>query len=135
MDDTFFESEVVTRSIEEIMDMQNQVLLFATFGEYASIEDQRENLNLLRRLQEKQKNMCFRCVLSQSANAKQLLEDVMNHFREFGHTVDPENPMKVFDEVEVELNNMEKDLDFCEKYGYFPGEEPGGETPPDLPLL
>ena len=129
-EDTFFDSEVVTSSIEEIMDMQNQVLLFATFGEYATIEDQRENLELLRRLQEKQKNMCFRCILSDSPNAKQLLEEVLNHFMEFGHTIDPKNPMKVFDEVEAQLQEMEDDLDYCEKHGYFPGEEPGGETPP-----
>ena len=130
MDDTFFKSEVVVRSIEEIMDMQNQVLLFATFGEYASLEDQRENLDLLRRLKDKQMNMCFRCILSNSPDAKQLLEEVINHFREFGHVIDPDNPMKVFDEVESNLNEMESDLDFCEKHGFFPGEEPGGETPP-----
>ena len=128
-EDTFFQSSIVTDAIEDIMDMQNQVLLFAQYGEFASIQDQKDNLKVLRELQMKQKNMCFRCILSDSPDAKALLWEVIGHFEKYGHVVDPENPLALFDEVENNLQEIEDDLNFCEKYGYFPGEEPGGESP------
>ena len=130
MDDSFFASEIVANAIEEIMDMQTQVMLFAQFGEYASLEDQKENLELLRNLKEKQMNMCFRCMLSDSEDAKKLLGEVMDHFKKFGHDVDTSDPLKVFAEVEQSLVEMQDDIEYCEKHGFFPGEEPGGETPP-----
>ena len=74
--------------------------------------------------------MCFRCVLSDSQDAKDLLGEVLEHFKLYGHTIDSNNPMKVFDEVAENLQEMEDDLDYFEEHGYFPGEKPGGETPP-----
>lgn len=130
MSDNFFASTIVASSIEEIMELQQEVLIFAQFADFATISQQRENLDMLRTLQEKQKNMCFRCILSDDPDAKALLAEVMDHFEQYGHTIDPENPMKVFDEVALQLQEMEDDLDYAEKHGYFPGEEPGGETPP-----
>jgi len=129
-EERFFDSQIVTDAIQDIVEMQNQVLIFAQYGEFATIPEQRENLQLLRDLQQKQKNMCFRCTLVDDPDAKHLLAEVLAHFEEFGHTVDPEDPMAVFAEVEANLDIIEKELDFCEKFGYFPGEEPGGETPP-----
>ena len=133
-EDTFFESEIVTESIRDIVEMQDQVMIFAQYGEYATIPDQRDNLKLLRALMSKQKNMCFRCTLSDSPSAKILLEQVLEHFEQFGHTVDKENPMAVFDEVKQNLDDIEYELDYCEKHGYYPGEGPGGETPPSTEL-
>lgn len=130
MTERFFDSEIVTEAIQDIVEMQNEVLIFAQYGEFATIEAQRDNLQLLRRLQSKQKNMCFRCILSDDPDAKQLLDEVLEHFEQYGHEVDRDNPMEVFDQVEAELTVIEKELDFCEKFGYYPGEEPGGETPP-----
>ena len=127
----FFASNVVAKQITEIMELQNQVLVFAQFADFATLSQQRANLEMLRNLQDKQKNMCFRCTLCpDDDDAQALLEEVMSHFESCGHTVDRENPLKVFDEVESQLQEMEDDLDYCEKHGYFPGEEPGGETPP-----
>lgn len=128
----FFESDVVAASIEEIVEMQQEVLIYSQFIEYATLEQQRDNLDLLRRLQVKQKNMCFRCLLSDDPDAKHMFNEVMSHFAEYGHVIDPENPMKVFDEVEEQLDEMEEDIEYCEKYGYFPGEDPGGENPPQF---
>lgn len=126
----FFESTVVLEAIEEISDLQQEVLEFSLYSDYANIEQQRENLNLLKVLMAKQKNMCFRCVLSDDEDAKELLAEVLAHFVDYGHDVDPEDPMKTFGEVANQLKEMEDDLDYAEKHGYFPGEEPGGETPP-----
>ena len=128
--DPFFQSTVVTDCIREIMEMQNQVLIFSHYADYATIEDQRNNLQLLRELMSKQKNMCFRCILSDSEDAKALLEEVLSHFEEFGHNIDRNNPMSVFAEVEENLNDLASDLDYVEKHGHYPGEDAGGETPP-----
>lgn len=126
----FFESEVVMYAIEEIMDLQTEVMLFAQYADYASLEQQRENINLLKKLMGKQKNMCFRCTLVDDPDAKTLLTEVLEHFVSHGHTVDYNDPIKVFDEVALQIQEMDDDLTYAEKHGYFPGEEPGGETPP-----
>lgn len=126
----FFESPMVLESIEEIDILQQEVLEFSLYADYANLEQQRDNLNLLKVLMGKQQLMCFRCILSDDSDAKALLAEVLAHFQQYGHDIDPENPMKVFTEVERQLQEMEDDLDYADKHGYFPGEEPGGETPP-----
>jgi len=130
-EDNFFSSQVVLESIEEIVDLQNQVLLFSQYAEFATISEQQDNLDLLRRLMSKQKNMCFRCTMTDSPDAKKLLNEVLSHFEEHGHTVDRDNPMIVFDEVNDNLDDIEFELDFFSKYGHYPDEE-GGETPPTM---
>jgi len=130
MTEDFFSSPIVKESINEIVDLQNQVLLFSTFGEYSSIEQQRENLEVLKKLHAKQKNMCFRCLISGNEDAKLLMMEVIQHFESFGHEVDLENPMAVFDDVMETLDQLEYEITYCEMNGFFPGEEPGGETPP-----
>lgn len=132
MTENFFDSEQVQSAICDIVDMQNEVLIFAQYAEYASLEQQRENLVLLRSLHAKQENMVFRCMLSEDPDAKVLLAEVLGHFADFGHEIDPGNPMKVFAEVKDQLQEIEDDLNFAEEHGYFPGEEPGGETPPSI---
>lgn len=126
----FFESTVVLEAIEEISILQQEVLEFSIYADFANLEQQRENLNLLKTLMDKQKNMCFRCILSDDEDAKILLAEVIAHFQDHGHIVDINDPIKLFDQVSEQLKEMEDDLDYAEKHGYFPGEEPGGETPP-----
>lgn len=133
-EDNFFESDIVTESIRDIVEMQDQVMIFAQYGEYATIPDQRDNLELLRALMNKQKNMCFRCILSDSPSAKALLEEVLDHFKLYGHVIDKDDPMAVFEDVKKSLDDIEYELDYYEKYGYYPGEGPGGETPPSAEL-
>ena len=130
MTESFFESEVVVKCMTDIVELQSEVILFAEYAQYATLEQQRENLVVLRELQAKQKNMCFRCILSDDPDAKILLSEIMAHFESFGHKVDPDNMLAVFDEVGNQLQEIEDDLDYAEKHGYFPGEEPGGEQPP-----
>ncbi len=132
-EDNFFSSQVVLDSIKEIMELQNEVLVFSQYAEFATIIEQQNNLDLLRRLMSKQKNMCFRCTMTDSPDAKNLLNEVLDHFEKFGHTVDRDNPMLVFDEVADNLDDIEFELDFFSKYGRYPDdEEPGGETPPTM---
>ena len=134
MFDDFFGSPIVLKALDEIIDLQNQVLLFATYGEFASLDQQKENLEVLRSLHAKQKNMCFRCSLSDDDLAKELMWEVVKHFEKFGHVINPEDPLAVFDEVTETLDQIEYEIAFCEMNGHFPGEDPdeqpGGETPP-----
>ena len=130
MSESFFESDVVAHAIMDIMELQNEVLVFSEFVEFATLDQQRQNLEQLKRLKDKQQNMVFRCILSDDKDAKGLLKEVMDHFRDCGHEVDYDDPMKVFEGVAATLKEMEDDLDYAEKHGYFPGEEPGGESPP-----
>ena len=130
-EDNFFTSQVVLESIEEIVELQNQVLVFSEYAEFATISEQQNNLDLLRRLMAKQKNMCFRCIMTDSPDAKKLLNEVLDHFEQYGHTVDRDNPMLVFDEVSENLDDIEFELDFFSKYGRYPDDE-GGETPPTM---
>ena len=130
-EDNFFDSEVVLEAISEIVELQNQVLVFSEYAEYASISEQQDNLDLLRRLMAKQKNMCFRCVMTDSPDAKQLLNEVLDHFAKYGHVVDKDNPMSVFAEVSENLDDIEFELDYYSKYGRYPDDD-GGETPPSM---
>ena len=131
-EDNFFSSQIVLDSIKEIMELQNEVIVFSQYAEFATIIEQQNNLDLLRRLMSKQKNMCFRCTISDSPYAKELLNEVLDHFEKFGHTVDRDNPMLVFDEVNDNLDDIEFELDFFSKYGRYPDDEEGGETPPTM---
>lgn len=132
-EDNFFESTIVADSIKDILELQEEVLAFAQYGEYATIEEQQDNLDTLRKLMAKQRNMCFRCTLTDSPDAKKLLNEVLSHFEEFGHTIDRDNPMQVFEEINDNLDDIEFELDFFSKYGRYPDEEePGGETPPSM---
>ena len=115
----FFESPVVSDALAEIVMLQEQILIFATYADYATIEDQWENLHTLRALSEKQKNMCFRCMLSDDDDAKSMLVDVLSHFEEFGHNVDIDNPMLLFDEVSKNLDDLEESLRYGEEQGYL----------------
>lgn len=130
-EDNFFLSQVVLDSIREIMELQEEVLVFSQYVEFATISEQQTNLDLLRRLMAKQKNMCFRCTMTDSPDAKRLLNEVLDHFENYGHTIDRDNPMLVFDEVSENLDDIEFELDFFSKYGRYPDDE-GGETPPSI---
>ena len=113
--------------------MQDSVLVFAQYSNGATIQEQQNNLDILRKLMSKQRNMCFRCQLTDSPDAKALLNEILKHFEEYGHTVDKENPMGVFDEIASNLDEIEFELDYFSKYGRYPDdEEPGGETPPTM---
>jgi hypothetical protein len=131
-EDNFFESDVVVDSLKEILELQESVLAFAQYGEFATINEQQDNLDVLRKLMAKQKNMCFRCTMSDSPDAKKLLNEVLNHFEHYGHTVDRSKPMEVFDEISSSLNEIEFELDYFSKYGRYPDDEEGGETPPTM---
>ena len=124
-DSSFFESPIVMQAIEEIVDLQHEIMIFSQYAEYATLEQQKENLVILRRLHEKQKNMCFRCVMSKDVDATILLGEVLAHFKSYGHTIDEENPLAVFDEVADSLDDIERDLDYCEQHGHFPPDVDG----------
>lgn len=114
MPDTFFESEVVKDSLQDIVDLQMEVMLFAEYALYATVEEQKRNLKVLRMLLAKQKNMFFRCMLSDSPGAKDLMEEILQHFRDHGHE-NVANPLKVFDDMSENLDQIEQDINKYEE--------------------
>ena len=65
--------------------------------------------------------------MTDSSDAKRLLKEVLDHFETFGHTVDRDNPMSVFEEIADSLDDIEFELDFFSKHGHYPDEEPGAD--------
>ncbi len=109
MTDAFLDSEVVKAYLEDIMDLQMEVMLFAA-QDYATIEGQKENLSTLKTLHAKQKNMFFRCMLCDSPTAKNMMTEILLHFEDCGYEIDMENPISVFDIVEATLTELEVDI-------------------------
>ena len=108
--DPFFDSAVVGDALADIVDLQHEVLLFAEVADYATIVDQKDNLKKLRLLLEKQKNMFFRCQLSDSEAAKELHDEILMHLQQNGHIIDWHDPIKIFDQLALELDDIELDL-------------------------
>jgi len=109
-DDTFFDSQVVGDSLSDIVDLQYEVLAFSEIADFAPIREQKKNLAKLRTLLEKQKNMFFRCQLSKSKAAKELHDEILMHLQQNGHTIDWHDPIKIFDQLSEELDDIELDI-------------------------
>jgi len=111
MTDAFVESEVVQSALEDIMDLQMEVMMFSNMVEYATIEQQKENLQTLKELHKKQKNMFFRCQLCpESDAARTMVLEILTHFEQCGYDVDLSDPISVFDIVEQSLIDLEVDI-------------------------
>ena len=112
MSDSFHDSEEVGKALEEIVDLQYAVLVFAEYGDEMPLSAQRENLKTLRLLLEKQRNMFFRCQLekSESESAKELHDDILMHLQQNGHIIDWHDPIKVFDQLELQVDDLELDI-------------------------
>ena len=110
MFDRFVDSPIVQKCIEEIQDLQEAVETYEFFTEMCGfdVDRQEEHLQILMVLMEKQKNLYLRCMLSDSPSAKQLLNDVHEHFKNFGYDPDRTPIWDIFDEVEQNIkNNLE----------------------------
>ena len=115
MADPFFESDIVAHCLEDIVSLQTEVLVFSEYGLFASLEDQKANIKTLRTLLDKQKNMFFRCMLSKEPSAKELAKDIIEHFVTMGYDI-PENPMDLFDEMGISIDQIEQDLNEYEEF-------------------
>lgn len=109
MSDTFFDSEMVQSSLEDITCLQSEVMMFAQYGLYATVEEQMYNLKVLRLLLDKQRNMFVRCMLSDSDEAKELADEIVAHFIKFGYDSEVE-PMELFDLMSISIDEAEQDL-------------------------
>ena len=118
-DDTFFDSQVVGDSLSDIVDLQYEVLAFSEIADFAPIREQKKNLAKLRTLLEKQKNMFFRCQLSKSQAAKELHDEILMHLQQNGHTIDWHDPIKIFDQLAEELDDIELDIRNQEERGMW----------------
>lgn len=115
MSDSFFESEIVQSSLEEIAILQSEVLVFAQYGMYATVDEQRQNLDVLRVLLAKQKNMFVRCMLSESEGARELAQEIVEHFAKYGMVEDDTNPLEMFDLMAISIDEIENDIDQYDK--------------------
>ena len=109
MSDKFFESEIVIHALEDIMVLQSEVLMFSQYALYATLEEQRLNVKTLRTLLSKQKNMFFRCMLSESPAAKELMAEIIDHFQSCG-IENTGDPMEMFDLMAISIDEIENDL-------------------------
>ena len=112
MSDSFYDSQVVSKALEEIVDLQYAVLIFAEHGDEMPMSAQKENIKTLRLLLEKQRNMFFRCQLEKdkSESAKELHDDILMHLQQNGHIIDWHDPIKVFDDLQLQVDDLELDL-------------------------
>ena len=120
--DKFFDSPIVQECIEDIMDMQFEAMMFTQYAEYANFSEQRENLNMLQKLLEKQKNMYYRCQLSGTESALSLMEDIKGHFVKMGYN-EAKSVLEMFDETAETLVDLQHELDWNEKYFTKPEED------------
>ena len=113
MTDAFVESKVVQACLEDILDLQMEVMMFASVVDIdvATIQQQKENLSTLKELHRKQKNMFFRCQLCpESEAARTMVIEILAHFEQMGYDVDLNDPISVFDIVEQSLIELEVDI-------------------------
>jgi len=113
--DKFFDSPIVQECIEDIMEMQFEAMMYTQYAEYANFTEQRENLNMLQRLLEKQKNMYYRCQLSGTESSLSLMDDIKSHFIQMGYN-ETKSVLEMFDETAETLVSLQKELDWNEKY-------------------
>ena len=110
----FFDAVAVQESLQEIQALQMEVLIFTSYAEYAPLSEHRRHIEVLKVLLEKQKNMYYRMALSKDPEAKEMMTEVEDHFRESGYMVEPGNGFAIFDKVREDvvegLEKLEKDF-------------------------
>ena len=108
----FFESEIVQKCVEDINDLQMEVMLFAQYSEFASDQDKKDHVKVLRELIEKQKNLYYRCHLSNSTEAKRMMKDIAEHFVEMGfeEPTTPADVLTFFDRVNDSIDEIEEEF-------------------------
>ena len=107
----FFESEVVQKCLEEIDFLQNCVMVFSQYADYATVEDQKENIQNLRLLLEKQRNMYSRCRLcGDDEGARDMMREVEQHFYSNGFPYAIGNMEEVFDKLDCNLDEIEESI-------------------------
>jgi hypothetical protein len=106
----FFDSEMVKRTMDELQEMQDKLLLGIFNIPYYSIEEKKEYLKSMKDFLEKQKNLLFRMSLSDDPQAQIIKEQVLEAASLFGskevHSMD--EYFKVLDDP---IKMIEKSLD------------------------
>lgn len=112
MSTDFFNSKVVQDCVQEIGELQMEVMLFAQYSEFATYEEKLDHVRVLRVLVDKQKNMYYRCHLSNSKQAKSMMKDMEEHFIEMGFET-PENvdeTLDYFDRISESIDEIEQEF-------------------------
>ena len=105
----FFDSPVVRASLAEIQDLQEELMrnmMSGGLGKFHPLTEGREQLDLMRKLIDKQKNFIFRLTLSDDPKANEMKEQIMESARFLG--------LKPSEDINEFFNSLEKTLDRLE---------------------
>jgi len=106
----FFDSPVVRASLVEIQELQEELMHNMMAGGMLrppTSQQGKEQLDLMRKLIDKQKNFIFRLTLSDDPKANEMKEQIMESARFLG--------MKSGEDINEFFNNLEKTLDRLEQ--------------------
>ena len=107
----FFRSEIVREELDEINRMQKEVYSkMMTFGSL-DLEDQKEHINMLIDLLEKQKVMYTRLSLSDDPQAKKMKEQLQQSVQMLGFPEGTDMSI-LFDGMYQTIQNLKRQVDF-----------------------
>ena len=107
----FFESEIVREELDEINKMQEEVYgNMMSFGSL-DLEEQKEHIELLIELLEKQKVMYTRLSLSDDPQAKKMKEQLQQSVQMLGFPEGTDMSM-LFDGMYQTIQNLKRQVDF-----------------------
>lgn len=107
---SFFESEVVRKSLFELDDLQNQLFIDIVNLPFLDKEGKKEHLDRMKEFLEKQKLFIFRLSLSDDPEAVEMKEQIMESARIFG-LKENQTINDFFDLMETSIKNLEDSLD------------------------
>jgi hypothetical protein len=106
----FFDSPVVRASLAEIQELQEELMqnmMAVGMLRPPTSQQGKEQLDLMRKLIDKQKNFIFRLTLSDDPKANEMKEHIMESARFLG--------LKPGEDINEFFNNLEKTLDRLEQ--------------------
>lgn len=106
----FFNSKIVKETMEELMEMQQDLIQQVLYLPYMTKDQKKEHLQLMKDFLEKQKILFFRMTLSDDPEAKEVKEEIIRNARMFG-IVEDINTEKFFNNLEKTIEGLAKILD------------------------
>lgn len=103
----FFNSDTVKATMDELQEMQNRLIMYIFDIPYASKQEKKEYIKLMREFLEKQKLLLFRMSLSDDPEAKITKEKILESAKLFG-LKEGQNMNDFFEMLEAPINELEK---------------------------
>ena len=106
----FFQSEIVSETIKEMEELQNELIEKTIMAPIMNKEQRKDHVKLMRTFLEKQKNLYFRISLSDDPEALEVKERIREAAEFLGF--DKNNINEVFSEMENTLEKLDKTAEF-----------------------